>query len=45
MKTAIGLDAEIELFSIDKTIVLKDIYENVKDIIDIYDMLSEEPKF
>jgi Uma2 family endonuclease len=44
MRTAIGLDAEIHLFSIDKTIALKDIYENVTDVKDIYDILSEEPK-
>lgn len=32
MRTAIGLEAEIHLFSINKTIALKDIYENVKDV-------------
>ena len=41
MRTAIGLDAEIHLFSIDKTITLKDIYENVSDIRDIHEILSE----
>lgn len=41
MRTAIGLDAEIHLFSIDKTITLKDIYENVSDIRDIHEVLSE----
>jgi Uma2 family endonuclease len=44
MRTATGLDAEIHLFSIDKTITLKDIYENVKDVRDIYEILSEKPK-
>ncbi len=42
MRTAIGLDAEIHLFSIDKTITLKDIYENVTDIRDIYDILEND---
>lgn len=41
MRTAIGLDAEIELFSINKKITLKDIYENVKDIRDMNEILSE----
>ena len=41
MRTAIGLDAEIHLFSIDKTIALKDIYENVKDVRSIYDVIKE----
>jgi Uma2 family endonuclease len=41
MRTAIGLEAEIELFSINKKITLKDIYENVKDIRDMSEILSE----
>lgn len=40
MRTAIGLEAEIHLFSINKTIALKDIYENVKDVKGIYDLLE-----
>jgi Uma2 family endonuclease len=42
MRTAIGLEAEIELFSINKTIALKDIYENVTNVKDIYDLLEND---